>query len=284
MALQDSLSNNTNYRSCSRLAAAMLGFLFALLSTASVAKDSILLASGELAPFAYSNHARGGVINELVVAAFKASSIRAHFHYMPWPRAIRHTREGLYLASSYWYYHGDREEDFYFSAPLLNDVEVFVVRNDRFPEPLNSLEDLAGSDIGITRSYTYTQELFDKEQQNFFRLEVANNDEQNFAKLAAGRIDAFPVSLYLANLYFKSLHPVQAANLRISKLRLGERTCYVLFSKRHPLASKYLAAFNQGLEQIKRNGRYQQILNNYRDSYVPEMGKESTSATPLKRL
>ncbi|WP_169727232.1 substrate-binding periplasmic protein [Aliagarivorans marinus] len=244
----------------------------ALLAQPSIshAKDSILLASGELAPFSYSNHGRSGVVNELVVEGFQAAGISAHFHFMPWPRAIRHTRAGLYLASSYWYYHSDREADFYFSAPLLTDIEVFVVRNERFPAPLNSLEDLAGSNIGITRAYTYTQELFDKEQQKFFRLEVANNDEQNFAKLAAGRIDAFPVSLYLANLYLKSLHPVQAANLRISKLRLGERTCYVLFSKRHPLAPKFLAAFNQGLEQIKQNSRYQQILDKYRDSYIPE--------------
>ncbi len=115
---------------------------------------------------------------------FSVKSIKAY----PWKRAMtmieKNKTDALFSAN----YTEERSEfAFYPDEKIVNSPWVMWVREEDELK-FESFNYLLGKKVGLVRGYSYTPELWNFVKKHNIDEEVAN-DEQNFRKLNAGRVD-----------------------------------------------------------------------------------------------
>ncbi|MCY1549222.1 hypothetical protein D9M68_853800 [compost metagenome] len=91
------------------------------------------------------------------------------------------------------------------------------------------------------------------------KLEQPSHLENCFRMIEAGRFALTAVNIRVgerlrAQLKLRWIGPVGST--------IAQDKNYLIVSRTHPRATQLIDAFNRGLEQIRRNGRYRQILEN----------------------
>ncbi len=90
--------------------------IFSLCLTQSVvAKDKVIIATGEYTPFVSAALKHNGYVSHIIQKAFSFEGIDVEFRYLPWKRSYESTKEGEYDASSFWYESDERKKVFYYS-------------------------------------------------------------------------------------------------------------------------------------------------------------------------
>jgi polar amino acid transport system substrate-binding protein len=128
---------------------------------------------------------------------------------------------------------------------------VFTRKDTPF---LKTLADLKGKRVGITRGYPYAREVTDN---TTFTLETAASDEANIQKLLAGRLDAFVLDEKTGVQAF-ALLGAKALMQYPAGAPVSRQEVYYAFQS--TAEGKLLAElFSTALQQMKADGRYQQI-------------------------
>jgi polar amino acid transport system substrate-binding protein len=92
------------------------------------------------------------------------------------------------------------------------------------------------------------------------KAEEAHDDEMNFKKLLAGRIDLFPTTTVAGYELLRSkFTAAEIEQLDYNRTPLMTTTGHLLFAKSNPESKKYLELFNAGLAQLKSDGTYDQM-------------------------
>lgn len=83
-----------------------------------------------------------------------------------------------------------------------------------------------------------------------------------FKKLLKKRIDAVPQVRNVGNYFLRmNLSDTDRAKITYSPTVIQERKYHIIFSKQHETENlKFKKLFAEGLQQIKANGRYNQLL------------------------
>ncbi len=220
----------------------------------------IRIATGEYPPFASEADPKFNLINTIVTEAFAQSKLKVEFDFFPWARTYKEALSGKYDATSYWYKSPDRKAHFYFSEVIVESPTYFFHLRSR-PLQWNTLNDLAGKQISVTRGYTYSTEFIQAGSDGLFTLHWTNSDTQNLKMLLSGRTEIFPMELYPAYHLFKTLNPAQTELLTYHPKPLVESTGHLLFPKKLKNSKRLLSRFNAGLAKLKKSGRLEQILS-----------------------
>lgn len=241
----------------------LLGVSLLLFTWHGVQARTLNIATGITAPYSSPHLAKQGYVNHIVTEAFASQGYSVNFVYLPWARAYEEALSGQFDATSYWYTSQWREKDFHYSKPVVSERLVFFRRQSEAPQRWQDLSDFKELRIGLTRGYTYTDELWSLAESAPERVSVVNTDRQNLKMLALGRIDLFPVDeitgWYLAQSY---LAPEQARRLETLPRPLTVVKGHVLFLKGTPDSLSLLNAFNQGLAELSASGRLEQLEEN----------------------
>lgn len=234
--------------------------LFLLNTAQATAVELITIATGEQPPHSSRHSSSNGFINHIVQAAFNTQDIEVKFVFMPWPRTYKETAEGDFVATSFWYRDAKHQDKFYGSVTILHDRVVFFRKKSALP--FIGLDDAKRHKLrlGLTRGYTYNQEIWAWQRQFPSLVSVVNSDLQNFKMLFLGRIDIFPSDeisgWYTLNKHFGS---EQVQTIETVGQDLLEQQATILFSKAHPDAQRLLQVFNEGIQQLKQNGTFEQL-------------------------
>ncbi|MFP3457585.1 hypothetical protein R0J89_15155, partial [Psychrobacter sp. SIMBA_152] len=105
-------------------------------------------------------------------------------------RAYHDTINDKYAATAVWMFEQQRTEDYFYSEPVLNERFVFFYHKKR-PFDWQNLNDLKGLLLGGGLAYSYGEEFDKALQAGLFDMSRVSTTEQNFKRLAMGRIDAF---------------------------------------------------------------------------------------------
>ncbi len=137
------------------------------------------------------------------------------------------------------------------STPIYIKVDyIFYKKGNRRV----SIQDLEGRRVGLTRGYPYVKELTGNPK---IRIELANDDETNMKKLAAGRIDAFVVEekTGLAAIKKSGVTGIEYDPAH----KLSEQQVYYAFQ---PTAEGKQTAekFSQALKSMQKDGTFSQIM------------------------
>jgi polar amino acid transport system substrate-binding protein len=233
-----------------------------LSANCSLAADRLVLATGEMIPYASKTRDNYGIWTEMVTAVVEEMGMEPVYEWYPWKRCYEYVKNGDIWASFLWTYTDERAAEVDFSEAVYpDDYTSFFYYNTKPIIAVKSPEDLKSLTIGGIRGYFY-ESLFQKAGLNF---ELVSNDEQNFHKLVAGRVDLITITQTAGWYYIKKLYPDKADRfgtmyfpwpLKINKLS-GAR---LIVSRNYPKTKDLLRQFNDALERIKKNGTYNRIL------------------------
>jgi len=249
--------------------------LLSLMSATVEAEDTqiqrVILVSGELPPQTSAELPHFGYINHLIAQAFARVNIKAEFEFLPWARAYKEAKEGRYIASSYWYNDPKHHENFYASDGIISERTLFFRKVSDLP--IKTFADVKrhGLRIGLTRGYTYTQDMWQYASDNPSLVSIVNTQKQSFKMLLMGRIDIYPaeeVSGWYSLTHHFSAEQVQT--IETTKTALTELMVSVMFSKAHPDGKRLMTLFNKGLKLAKQDGTFARLHEAYvQGKYAP---------------
>ena len=201
-----------------------------------------------------------GLAINLVTTALKRAGYPSSVKFESWPRTMQGVDIGVYDVIGAIWYTSDRAQAFVFSEPYLTNVVKVVRRKDR-AFPYNNLTDLIGKRVGVVKGYAYGD--------NFDRIEVltkvpSNHFILNLLDVAHGTLDAtlddelvlqFGISRYLKN---------TSSELEILPKPVSSRGLRIAVSKANPRHREIVAGFNKAIEQMRNDGTYKNIVEQYR--------------------
>ena len=219
------------------------------------------ISTGEWPPFLSQSLPHQGVVAHLISDIFAQLNITVNFTFLPWPRAYHDTINGKYGASAIWMFEHQRTHDFLYSEPVLNERFVFFYQKQR-PFNWQKLNDLKGALLGGGLAYSYGKEFDDALQAGLFEMSRVSTTEQNFQRLAMGRIDAFAEEQSVGYYTLTSKLPELFDSITHHPKPLLINQSFLLFPKNNVNSEKLQTLFNQELLKFKQTGRYQQYFEN----------------------
>ena len=226
-----------------------------LLACAVIAQAQIVrLATGDYPPLAGEGEPGGGLLSQVVVAAFATQGAYARVSFLPWQRGFNETRNGDYTATFPYVKNPEREVDFLFSKVLYSDnIRMFGLSS------LGAKPQWEGKSICIPLGYNTLQ------VQRFVEAHAAQLARPAsmldcFQLLQVGRVQAVWASETVAE---HITRPLRAAGLKYKPLfsEVDYTVDYFLIvPKRQPDAAKVVQRFNTGLAEIRKSGLFKKIM------------------------
>ncbi len=214
------------------------------------------ISSGEWPPFLSESLPHKGVVAHLITDIFAQANIKVNFTFLPWPRAYHDTINDKYAATAVWMFEQQRAEDYFYSEPVLNERFVFFYHKQR-PFDWQNLNDLKGLLLGGGLAYSYGEEFDKALQAGLFDMSRVSTTEQNFKRLAMGRIDAFAEEKSVGyHILAGQLPTIKNAIVHHPRPLLINKS-FVMFPKNNKHSKQRLEIFNRQLLKFKQSGRYQ---------------------------
>lgn len=238
------------------------GILLLLSSTSMhcFSAENIVLSTGEFPPLESESLKYYGLVPRIVAEAFRLEGIAVKFEFYPWKRAYELSKAGKVNGSVQWFYSSIREQDHYYSDPIMEEKVVwFHLKNT----PFNwySLTDLKNKKIGAIRGFTYNAEFYKAVDEKIFTVEFVTKHKQNFDKLLAHRIQVFPETIDVGFYEIQKHYPPKTAHLFTYHPKpFMTKWNYLLLPKKLKNSSFLLGKFNRGLQKLKESGQFQKYL------------------------
>lgn len=239
--------------------------IFILLFSVMFISNSVRrITNGEWAPWLSENLKHYGLASHIVSEAFAYNDIQVVYGFFPWSRSYEIARVGEWDGSIVWSKTEERAEYFYYSDPVLYTQTVFFHRKD-LDFDWETYADLKDYTIGITLGYTY-RELDQYIDNPEYKFDPAPNDETNFRKLIAGRIDIFPVSLDIGYETMRNIfNELQIAEITHNQNPIDEVSYHLILTKVKDYNKDFIEMFNEGLKMLIESGKYDQYIQ---DSFM----------------
>lgn len=221
----------------------------------------VRLTNGEFAPYLSETLPHYGLASRIVSEAFALQGYQVEYGFFPWARALLLAQTGEWDGSVVWHKTPEREVDFYFSDPVVENRDVFFHLKS-YAFEWQAMEDLAGLRIGGTIDYNYGAAFMEAEQAGQITVERIASDEQNFQKLLAGRLDIFPLDLEVGlSLLRERLTPAEAAQITYHPLAVQRSPFSLMLSKKIARNAELMTVFNAGLKALTDSGQVQQFID-----------------------
>lgn len=233
-------------------------YIFLLLLLAPVAsQDNATFAIGEWEPFTSEAQDHAKILEILVREALALGGIEVDYEYYPWKRSYLYTENGMVDGTFPWIKTDEREELFIIHKEPLIVAETLLFHQKGLDFDWKEFSDLEEYRIGGTIGYADTQILTDFG----LNVEAEKNEVLNFKKLVLGRIDIYPAAKPIAfHLLRNRFNESERALLTHHPKPLYEVEYYILFSKSNTNSQNLADLLDNGLMELKRNGRYYEIL------------------------
>lgn len=247
---------------------AALGLLLALLAPLALARE--LLACGHPSYPPVSWHSQGelvGLAPQVVQQVFGELGHEVRLLALGnWKRCLLEARYGRVDIVVAAYRTHERESWLGFSeTALVADPILLFTRRDR-PLRFRQWDDLRGLTVGLLLGDSFG-DRFDHFAEQYLNIEWVSSGEQNFDKLARGRIDFMPVGLYAWTLQnqrygYDQLIVQQPGELVTEHYRIGVR--------RDPQLLALLPQIDRRLRELHVDGSLQRLDEHYSARYRDE--------------
>jgi len=230
-----------------------LGLTMALAGTAARA-DTVMLAAGDYPPLAGESEPSGGLLTQVVVAAYAAQGATVQLTYLPWQRGYNETLSGFYTGTFPYVKNAERDALFLYSHALYTDtIRLFALGNATLPVRWS------GKSICVPLGYGI-QQIQAFALANAARLERPPSMVNCFQLLQLGRVQGVWSSELVAE---QVTRPLRAAGLQYKPLMLDVDypvDYYLIVPRVHPDAAGVISRFNAGLALVRKSGVVKKIL------------------------
>ena len=159
-----------------------------------------------------------------------------------------------------------REEYLHFSTqPIIADT-ITLFENTRRPLQFTQLNDLKNKTVGLLLGDSFG-ETFDRFLLKNNKIEHVSRNQQNFEKLAKGRIDFMPIGRLSGILQSQKL----GFDKQISPLDYTIDTEFYFLALGHgSTLKKHLPFLNQRLQEMQENGTIKSLTKKYSQIYLTQ--------------
>ena len=234
------------------------GLLFCLLvsmTSSAMAKEKIILDEAD-PPFMYNDNGKpSGVYSALITEALKRAGIEGELATAPWKRAVSGLDSGENGVGGI-YKNAERLKKYDYSDKLFDEIVVVYVPHAKTFN-FTGLDSLKGKTVGILRGWSYGDDFDAAVKAGTIKTEETAGNEQNFAKLALGRIDA------LLAIKESAEGAISAASLadKVQALEppLSTSASFLAFSKTAGKAPE-LDKFNAAIAGMRQDGTFTKVV------------------------
>ena len=216
--------------------------------------DTVLLATGDYPPLTGEGEPDGGLLTQVVVAAYAAQGVSVRLTYLPWQRGYNETLNGFFTGTFPYVKNAEREALFLFSNALHTDtIRLFGLGNATLPLRWS------GKSICVPLGYGI-QQIQAFALANAARLERPASMVNCFQLLQLGRVQGVWSSEIVAE---QVTRPLRAGGLQYKPLMLEVDYAvdyYLMVPRVHPDAAGVVARFNAGLALARKSGVVKKIL------------------------
>ena len=219
------------------------------------------ISVGDWPPYLSTDQRHNGVMAHIISDLFAAEGYRVNFRFLPWPRAYSEAAAGKFDATGVWMHKGEREADFLFSEPLLNEQFVFFHLKS-MPFDWQRFDDLTGMTLGGGLEYSYGPAFDAFLARGKVRMERVSSDQQNFEKLLKERIVLYPQELNVGYAALRSqFTPAERARITHHPKPLLVNQSYLMLPRRLAGSEALVQRFNQRLREFRSSGRYDRYFH-----------------------
>lgn len=218
--------------------------------------QTVEIANGQWKPYLGEELPGGGPVGEAVRAAFETQGWEVNYHYLPWARGREQAADGELDGTIVWSRNAEREKNFHFAGPVLQLHTVFFHRaGDGFSwsEPA----DLEGMTIGGIVDYDYGP-FTRGDAAERFDVERASSLELNFRKLLKGRVDVVAEERNVGRATLAEMELTDEVAMDSTPIKTADY--YMMVGKAGDRAAEIVEVFEAGMQEIRENGRYDEIL------------------------
>ena len=225
----------------------------------------VKLGGHEWGPYLGKTQPNSGLAAAIVSAAFARAGYSATIEFMPWERVNSHIEQGSLDGSVASWYTAERADTLLYSEPYINNKLVFIKRDEdpfTFSSVVQAQQFLKNRSyrLGIFNDYAYG-ETFNRIRP-LFQLETRDYCSQLFRDVAAKELDLALVDHWVAQQELANKDHI-ASHLITAPGTLSVRPLHIAIPKNHPNAASIIKAFNSGLKQIRNDGSYQALLEQF---------------------
>ncbi|MDE1464957.1 substrate-binding periplasmic protein [Spartinivicinus poritis] len=259
-----------------KLLAIVVFSAFWVLHPAANANETVRLSNGEWPPFMSEHYKHYGAASDIVTQAFKLQGIEVQYGFFLWDKSLKLAQTGQWDGSLIWTWNEEREKLFLYSNPVITLRTVFFHRVDTVFD-WKDWNDLQGKTVGATKGYYYGEDFKKAEEAGIISVIRQPTDIANFKKLLLRKIDLFVIDTEIGYEILNVRFPVGIKNLITNHpLPARETSFHLLISRKINRGTDLISAFNTGLKELKKNGMYEQILDNViMGTYRPTSNKPS---------
>nr|WP_295833307.1 transporter substrate-binding domain-containing protein [uncultured Azospirillum sp.] len=226
-----------------------------------------LVTGGDYAPYTGEDLPGGGLVTDLVRQAFAVGGRRYDVRFMPWKRGYDGVVSGRFLATFPYVRTPEREREVLFSDPVV-EVRQFVYLSKRSTMEFHG-GDAGANSGGVTGflgravcqpvGYALPAELEALVQRSQLTRHTPTDLGACVRMVAAGRADALVIDEYSAAAAIARAG--LAEEIRVSERPFAVVTLHLVVGRATPGAEAMVAAFNDGLKTLKRQGIYSRLLD-----------------------
>lgn len=230
------------------------------LSGNATAERLLIGAEDDWFPYsALKNGAIQGMSVDIVTAAFAATNTEIELRPYPYSRCMHMALKGQLAACFNTAPDAQIARDYLLpKTPLFSDDILLWARTAQ-AVPIADLAQLAGRKVAVTIGYEYGAR-FDSNQQ-LVRVPV-RKDLYGFLMLQKKRVDYNVAYRGTAEQLFREYPELMGQFTPVATIHQPQ--LFLSFSRHNPAASALLERFEQGMQLIHSNGRYQQIIQQWR--------------------
>jgi len=213
---------------------------------------------GEWPPYITKDLKYNGAVAHLITDILEDIGYEAELVFYPWARAYSQSAKGKDDLTGVWMHKLEREQDFYYSEPVLSEKFVFF-HLKQFNFDWNSIQDISDFTVLGMKGYSYGEDL-DKaiKEGNINMIDKVTKTKQGFGMLLLKRAQLYPQEINIGNYELKK----HFKDLDIEKITYHSKpflinNSYLLFPKKLPNSVSLLKKFNARLKIYKATGKYE---------------------------
>jgi len=196
---------------------------------------------------------------DLVRAVFASQGIKVQFINVPFARCMQYAKTAQVAGCFNATITDDNRSDYVWHQPAMFEEELSIFgRADNTGVEMR-LSDLRGKRVAYTNGYTYPSEfMHDSRIQKF----AAVSDGALIRMLLNKRVDYILLNRTPGWMRIDATPEARGKVKRVGLVSMDG--FWVAFSKQHPQGERLAMIFSQGLAQMRRDGSYQRLQDEFR--------------------
>ncbi|SCK22023.1 ABC transporter substrate-binding protein [Vogesella sp. LIG4] len=240
----------------------VLALLLCLATSIAQAKTIVIAAEDDWPPYSYGrtgSNAPQGLTPLLVREAFASQDINTRFVTVPFSQCLKMAETGSVVGCFDVSITADnRSKYIWHRTPLFyEEAAIFGLVTDQSSTVTQAT--LHGHTVGLTQGYTYPSSFT---ADSDIRKITAAKDEQLIDMLLAHQVDYILMNTLPGLMQLNKNPPARDKVGRLGVV--GVDAFWLAFSRRNPDGASMARKFEAGLQTLHKNGRYQRILNDFR--------------------